>query len=94
MTSEPPMFRFFVFSCCKYWDLSIYLSIFYVTVKLSIRHFNIVCLSETLLDSTKPHNDENININGYSLLRVDHPNHIKRGGILTSMYFKKSLPLR
>ena len=38
-----------------------------------------------------PHNYENININGYSLLRVDHPNNIKRGGVCT--YFKESLPL-
>ena len=30
-------------------------------------------------------------ISGYSLLRVDHPNNIKRGGVCT--YFKESLPL-
>ena len=38
-----------------------------------------------------PHNDERNNINGCSLLRVDHPNNIKPGGIC--MYFKESLPL-
>ena len=46
---------------------------------------------ETFLDSTIPRNDENININGYSLLRVDHPNDIKRGGVC--IYFKEYLSL-
>ena len=54
-------------------------------------NFDIVCLSETFLDSSVPDHDENININGYSLLRVDHPNNINRGGVC--MYFKESLPL-
>ena len=54
-------------------------------------NFDILCLSETFLDSTITHNDENINFSGYSLLRVDHPNKIKRGGVW--MYFKESLPL-
>ena len=54
-------------------------------------NFDVVCLSETFLDSRIRHGDENININGYSLLRVDHPNNIKRGGVC--MYFKESLPL-
>ena len=56
---------------------------------ITTHNFNIVCLSETFLDSTIPHNDENIN--GYSLLRVDYPNNIKRGGVCK--YFKESLPL-
>ena len=46
-------------------------------------------MSETFLDSTIPHNDENVN--DYSLLRVDHPNNIKLRGVC--MYFKESLPL-
>ena len=51
----------------------------------------MVCLSETFLDSTILDDDENIQINGYSLLRADHPNDIKRGGVC--IYFKESLPL-
>ena len=58
---------------------------------ITTHNFDIICLSETFLDSTIPHNDKNININGYSLLRIDHPNKIKRGGVW--MYFKESLPL-
>ena len=53
--------------------------------------FDLVCLSKTFLDSTITSDDVNIQINGYSLLRVDHPNNIKRGGVRT--YFKESLPL-
>ena len=46
-------------------------------------NFDIVCLSETFLDSTMPDGD----VNGYSLLRADHPSNIKRGGV--SIYFKE-----
>ena len=53
--------------------------------------FNLVCLSETFLDSTIPNDDVNIQINGYSLLRAYHPNDIKRGGVC--ICFKESLPL-
>ena len=62
-----------------------------IEVFITTHNFDIVCLSEIFLDSTIPHNDENININGYSLLRVDHPNNIKREGVC--MYFKEFLPL-
>ena len=48
-------------------------------------------MSETFLDSSIDLNDENINIDGYSILRVDHPNNNKRGGVC--IYFKPSLPL-
>ena len=43
------------------------------------------------LDSTIPDDNVNILINGYSSLRADHPNNIKRGGV--RIYFKESLPL-
>ena len=58
---------------------------------ITAHNFDIVCLSETFLDLAIPHNDGSININGCSLLRVNHPNNIKQGGVC--MYFKKSLPL-
>ena len=58
---------------------------------ITTSNFDIVCLSETFLDSTIPDDDVNIQINGYSLLRADHPSNIKRGGVC--IYFKESLPL-
>ena len=58
---------------------------------ITTSNFDIVCLSEAFLDSTIPDDDVNIQINGYSLLRADHPSNIKRGGVC--IYFKESLPL-
>ena len=48
--------------------------------------FGLVCLSETFSDSTTTNDDVNIQINGYSLLRADHPNKTRRGGVC--IYFK------
>ena len=59
---------------------------------ISTHNFDILCLSETFLDSTIDLNDENINIDRYSILRTDHPsNNKRRGGVC--IYFKQSLPL-
>ena len=58
---------------------------------ITSNNFDLVCLFETFLDSTIPNDDVNIQINGYSLLRADNPNDIKRGGVC--IYFKESLPL-
>ena len=58
---------------------------------ITTSNFDIICLSETFLDSTIPNGDENIQFNGYSLLRTDHPNGIKCVGIC--IYFKELLPL-
>ena len=46
-------------------------------------------LSKTYLDSMKP--DHLLEIDGYSLVRADHPDNIKRGGVCT--YYKESLPV-
>ena len=54
---------------------------------ITAHNFVFLCLSETFLDSTIPHNDANIN----SLLRADHPINTKRRGVC--MHFKESLPL-
>ena len=54
-------------------------------------NFDKVCLSENFLDSTIPNDDVNIQINGYSLLRADHPNDIKGGCVC--IYFKELIPL-
>ena len=57
---------------------------------ITSNNFDLVCLSKTFIDSTIPDDDVNIQINGYSLLRDDHPNEIKREGVC--IYFKESLP--
>ena len=49
----------------------------FVKVVVKNRSFDVVCFSETFLDSIVPINDENIAINWHSLLRTDHPKNIK-----------------
>ena len=53
---------------------------------ITSNNFDLVCLSETFLDSTILNEDVNIQMKGYSFLRADHPNDIKRGGVC--IYFK------
>ena len=52
--------------------------------------FDIICLSVTFLNNTYKDND--LNLNGYSLLRADHPSNAKRGGVC--IYYKENLPLK
>ena len=44
-----------------------------IEVFISTDNYNILCLSQTFLYSTIDLNDENINIDGYSIFRADHP---------------------
>ena len=58
-----------------------------------IQNYDVICISETYLDSTIRDND--LSISGYNLIRVIikyHPNNIKQGSIC--LYFKESLKLR
>ena len=59
---------------------------------ISLHNFDLVCISETYLDSTTAHDDENLAITGYNLLRVNHASNSKRGGVCA--YYKSSLALR
>ena len=49
------------------------------------------CLLDNFSDSTVSQHDENIMINGYSLLRADRTSSSKRGGVC--LYIKEHLPL-
>ena len=57
---------------------------------ISAYKHDFICLSETYLDSSIP--DNLIEIEGYNLVRADHPDNIKRGGVC--IYYKESLPVR
>ena len=48
---------------------------------ISIYNFDILCLSETYLDSTTSSNDSNLVIPGYDLYRADHLSNVNCGGI-------------
>ena len=56
---------------------------------VAMHKFDIICISETFLNNT--YEDNNLNLNGYSLLRVDHPSNTKRGGVC--IYCKETLAL-
>ena len=58
----------------------------------SVHKFDIICLSETYLNSETPSDDENLVIPGYNLVREDHPSNSKRGRVC--VYYKSSLPFR
>ena len=53
---------------------------------IAVHKFDIICLSETYLDSSVAPDDDNLDISGYSLVRSDHPSSNKRGGVC--VYYK------
>ena len=57
---------------------------------VSVHKFDIICLSETYLDSSI--DDVSLEISGYYLIRSDHPSNKRRGGIC--IYYKNFLPLK
>ena len=74
-----------------YWNLNSVIAhsfakVSLLTPYLSVNKFDIVCLSETFLNSEILTNDENLQIPGYSITRVDHPANTKHGGV--PVYFK------
>ena len=80
------------FSIC-HWNLNSIIAhnfakIFLLKAYVAIHKFDIICLSETYLDSSIPTNNDNLDIDGYNLLRSDHSSNTKRGGVC--IYYKKS----
>ena len=58
----------------------------------SLHKFDIICLSETYLDSSILPQDPNLEMQRYTLIRADHASNIKRGGVC--VYYKNHLPLK
>ena len=84
------------FSIC-HWNLNSitaqnYLKISLLRAYILLHNFDVVCISETYLDSTTALDDENLEIAGYSLSRTDHASNSNRGGVC--VYYKNSLALR
>ena len=83
-------------SICQ-WNLNsilahAYFKLFLLKAYISVHKFDIICLSETYLDSTVPLDDVSLVISGYNLIRSDYPSNTKRGGVC--LYYKNYLPLR
>ena len=80
------------FSIC-YWNLNGIRAHNFAKVNLlqacnAIHDFDMICLSESSLDSTLSSDNDNLYIRDYKLVRADHPVNIKKGGVY--VYFKES----
>ena len=53
----------------------------------SIHQYDILCISETYLDSSISNDDSTLSLPGYNLAWSDHPDNVKRGGVL--LYYKE-----
>ena len=60
-----------------------------LTAYNSTLNYDLICLTETYLDSTADQN--NLLINGYNLFKADYPDNIKRGGVCS--YYREKLTL-
>ena len=58
----------------------------------TIHKYDILCISETYLNSSVSVDDTTLSLPGYNLVRSDHPSNIKRGGVC--LYYKENLSLR
>ena len=62
-----------------------------ITSLLEMLELSSIILHKTYLDSSTPLNDNSLQIEGYSLVRADHPNDVKRGGVC--IYYGEPLPV-
>ena len=59
---------------------------------LSVTHdYDIICLSETVVDWSISNEKKRMNIKSYDLLRADHPSNKKRGDVCS--YYKEHRPI-
>ena len=59
---------------------------------ISMCNFDIIFLSEAYINSSIICDDDNLEISGYDLIRVDHPSNSRQGGV--SANYKNSQPLK
>ena len=80
------------FSCC-HWNANSILAhnkLSLLAAYNSALNYDLICLTETYLNSTVDPN--NLLINGYKLVRADHPDDVKRGGVC--LYYRENLTLQ
>ena len=58
---------------------------------INVNDLDVICLSETFLDSSIPFDDNRLSIPCYLMMRADHPSNNKRGGVC--LYYKEHLPV-
>ena len=69
-----------------------YCKLFLLNSYNSLHKFDILCLSETYLDSNTSLEDGNLETSAYTLVHSDHPSNTKRGGVCLD--YKYNFPLR
>ena len=84
------------FSIC-HWNLNSisahnYIKVSLLRVYISTHKFDVICISETYLDSNTSDDDDNLKVAGYNLIRADHPSNTKRGGFC--IYYKNSFAFK
>ena len=84
-----------IFNC--HWNLNSIATYSFIKVSLlkayiTVYNSDVICLSETYLDSSILSDDKNLEIPGCDLIRADHPSNSKRGG--ACVYYRNSLPLK
>ena len=84
------------FAIC-HWNLNGTLAQSYTKVSLLtaynfFHNFNVICVSETILNSKTAPNDLNLEIRGYNTFLDDHPSKSKRGDVC--IFYKAKLPLK
>ena len=57
-----------------------------------MQNYDIICLSETFLNSSVPTGSSDLQINGYNLILSDHPSNVRTGGF--AIYYDSQLPLK
>ena len=58
----------------------------------ALHSYDFICLSETLSSHSVSSTLDSLNIDGYNIVRSDHPGGSKRGAVCC--YFKESCPIR
>ena len=58
----------------------------------TIHQYDILCISETYLDSSISNDDTTLSLPGYNFARSYHRDNVKRGGVC--LYYKEKLSLR
>ena len=71
------------FSVC-HWNLKSMTALNFEKINLleaynTINKFDVMCLSESYLDSSIASDNDGLNIKGYNLYRSKHPNNVKKG---------------
>ena len=81
------------FSCC-HWNVNSlatdnYSKVLALKAYNSTYKYDFICISETFLDSSFEPDDKDLMLDGYKLIRSDHPSNTKRG--VVCIYYKESL---